>query len=225
MPTNLNALIRYKTIDRCLKNENIKWTIERLQEECTEALGEARGVYKKVSKRTIYDDIRVMRSDILEFNAPIVFENGGYRYSIPLFSIFRAEISEMKLLQKVFEILVKNKDTIKHRNLYDVVEELAALTNNKIPDDIHRPVFKGTSMFLPSFEPSEPIIQERPVLKENVIQIQEQEPIQESVKIAIDEFMEKYNKQKELYDAIKPNRKFLYYWYSILDMLPPIIIR
>jgi hypothetical protein len=136
MPTNLNALIRYKTIDRCLGNKHVKWTIDRLREECSEALGESRGIYKKVSERTIRDDIRVMRSEILEFNAPIVFEDGGYLYSDPFFSIFRAGITDLKLLQTVFDVLIKNKDAIKHPHFYFVVETLALLTNSNMPDDI-----------------------------------------------------------------------------------------
>lgn len=139
MPTNLNALIRYKTIDRCLRNEYVKWTIGRLSEECTEALGEARGVYKKVSERTIRDDIRVMRSDILGFNAPIVFENGGYRYKNNFYTIFRAAITDTKLFETVFDLLIKNKDVIKHPRYYFVVEALASLVNKEMPDDILMP--------------------------------------------------------------------------------------
>jgi len=32
MPANKNALIRYKTIDKCLRNKHMRWTIEGLIE-------------------------------------------------------------------------------------------------------------------------------------------------------------------------------------------------
>ena len=40
MPVNRNALIRYRTIDKCLQNRRRKWTIENLIEACSEALYE-----------------------------------------------------------------------------------------------------------------------------------------------------------------------------------------
>lgn len=206
MPTNLNALIRYKTIDRCLNNGNAKWTIERLQEECTEALGEARGVYKRVSERTIRDDIRVMRSDILEFNAPIVVKNGFYRYSIPYFSIFRSEISEIKLLQTVFEILVKNKDAIKHRNLYDVVEELAALTNNKVPVNMSPPVLDDTEIRF-SFVPESKENDEPDITKVH----ESDQDSEEGVSMIFEELHQ--------YKLAEPQRKRLYFWSDILNII------
>lgn len=69
MPTNLNALIRYKQIDKELSNPYLKTTIHSLQIACSNQLAEHRGVYKLVAERTIRDDIRVMRSSALGFNA------------------------------------------------------------------------------------------------------------------------------------------------------------
>lgn len=112
MPTNLNALIRYKTIDQCLSNISVKCTIERLQSECSEAMGEKRGIYKTISVRTIRDDIRVMRSDILGFNAPIVFVNGRYFYSDKNYSIFQQYIVDVEMLKSVYDLLLQNKDSI-----------------------------------------------------------------------------------------------------------------
>ena len=40
MPVNRNALIRYKTIDNCLRNRYRQWTLEDLIEACSEALYE-----------------------------------------------------------------------------------------------------------------------------------------------------------------------------------------
>lgn len=90
MPTNLDALLRYHTIDRCLQNRFRKWTWEALAEKCTEALEEAStrpNGKATISKRTIQGDISVMRSSKLGYNAPIVSEGGCYFYSDKDFSI------------------------------------------------------------------------------------------------------------------------------------------
>ena len=38
MPANKNALIRYKTIDNCLRNRYRRWTLEDLVDACSAAL-------------------------------------------------------------------------------------------------------------------------------------------------------------------------------------------
>jgi hypothetical protein len=62
MPANRNALIRYKTIDTCLRNRFIKWTLEDLIEKVSDTLYEYEGI-ETISKRTIQNDIQMMRSD------------------------------------------------------------------------------------------------------------------------------------------------------------------
>ena len=37
MPVSKNALIRYKTIDRCLRNKQRKWILDDLIEACSDA--------------------------------------------------------------------------------------------------------------------------------------------------------------------------------------------
>ena len=44
MPVNKNALIRYKTIDRCLRNKYRRWTLDDLVEACSDALNEMEGI-------------------------------------------------------------------------------------------------------------------------------------------------------------------------------------
>ena len=94
MPSNLNALVRYKQIDKCLRNKFVNCTIERMQKMCSEQLGEYRGVYKLVSERTISDDIKTMSGDSLGFNAPIVMKDGVYNYNHDSFSIFNSSIND-----------------------------------------------------------------------------------------------------------------------------------
>lgn len=88
MPINKNALLRYKTIDRCLRNKYRRWTLDDLVEACSDALYEMEGIVRGVSMRTIQGDIHIMRSDKLGYNAPIeVYDNKFYRYADPDYSI------------------------------------------------------------------------------------------------------------------------------------------
>ena len=112
MPANLNALIRYKTINSCLYGGRRRWTIDELRERCSEALAESRGRYTPVSERTIRDDIRVMRSDILGFNAPIKQEGGLYFYSDPGYSILSLSITDTGLAEQVLGLLMKLREKV-----------------------------------------------------------------------------------------------------------------
>ena len=95
MPVNKNALIRYKTIDRCLRNKYRKWTLDDLVDACSDALYDMEGITKGVSTRTVQGDIQIMRSDKLGYYAPIeVYDNKYYRYSDPDYSITNTPISE-----------------------------------------------------------------------------------------------------------------------------------
>lgn len=65
MPANKNALIRYKTIDNCLRNRYRRWTLDDLVEACSDALYDMEGITKGVCARTVQMDIQIMRSDKL----------------------------------------------------------------------------------------------------------------------------------------------------------------
>ena len=78
MALNKNALIRYKTIDKCLQNHYRQWTLIDLITACSDALYEYEGRDVNVSKRTVQLDIQMMRSDKLGYNAPIVVYNKKY---------------------------------------------------------------------------------------------------------------------------------------------------
>lgn len=95
MPVNKNALIRYKTIDRCLRNRYRRWTLDDLVDACSDALYEMEGITKGVSTRTVQGDLQIMRSDKLGYYAPIeVYDNKYYRYSDPEYSISNSPITE-----------------------------------------------------------------------------------------------------------------------------------
>ena len=52
MPANKNALIRYKTIDNCLRNRYRRWTLDDLVDACCEALYDMEEITKGVCSRT-----------------------------------------------------------------------------------------------------------------------------------------------------------------------------
>ncbi len=88
MPVNKNALIRYKTIDRCLRNKYRRWTLDDLVEACPDALYDMEGITRGVSVRTVQADLQVMRSDKLGYEAPIeVYDGKFYRYADEDYSI------------------------------------------------------------------------------------------------------------------------------------------
>lgn len=108
MPVNRNALIRYKTIDNCLRRRYVKWTLDDLINACSDALYEYTGVDKVISRRTIQLDIQMMRSGSLGSPAPIeVYDNKYYRYSDPDYSITDSPLTDedLKLMGESVEML------------------------------------------------------------------------------------------------------------------------
>ena len=130
MPTNLNALIRYKTIDTLLQGGAVYYSIDKLQIACSEALAEQRGVYKMVSERTIRDDIRVMRSDILGYNAPIIVKEGRYTYANPNFSIQNTSVASNKLLLELGALIRDEFGRIDQKRAKLLLDKIDAFTAN-----------------------------------------------------------------------------------------------
>lgn len=113
MPANKNALIRYKTIDNCLRNRYRRWTLDDLVEACCDALYDMEGITKGVCARTVQMDIQIMRSDKLGYNAPIeVYDRIYYRYADPDYSITEMPLSieDCKLIKEAIFLLEKKKD-------------------------------------------------------------------------------------------------------------------
>ena len=98
MPTNRNALIRYKTIDKCLQNRFRRWSLGDLIDSVSEALYEYEGIDTGISKRTIQADIQTMRSDKLGYNAPIVvYDRKYYTYEDHKYSITNIPLTNQDL--------------------------------------------------------------------------------------------------------------------------------
>ena len=127
MSSNKNALIRYKTIDKCLRNKHKQYTLEDLIDECSEALFEYEGKEAYVSKRTIQLDIQNMRSEKLGYEAPIeVYDRKYYRYSDPEYSIHNIAVNEndLKAMNNAIQILKQFKDFSMFQELNGVVQKL-----------------------------------------------------------------------------------------------------
>ena len=130
MSINKLALIRYKTIDDCLKNRRRKWTLEDLIEKVSDVLYDQEGIETGVSKRTIQADIQLMRSDKLGYNAPIVvLERKYYQYEDPEYSIARAPINpaDVEKIKEVVSVLRQLSGFTYFEEMSDMV---ARLENN-----------------------------------------------------------------------------------------------
>jgi predicted DNA-binding transcriptional regulator YafY len=92
MPANKEAFIRYRIIDRMLRNKQKPFPkMDDLVDELEEKLG------KTFSESTIQKDIKAMKEDpLLGYNAPIAYHRGfkGYYYEDPSFSIAEIPLSE-----------------------------------------------------------------------------------------------------------------------------------
>jgi len=127
MPVNRNALIRYTTIDKCLRNRYRKWTLEDLIDACSDALYEYEGIDKGVSKRTVQMDIQNMRSEKLGYNAPIiVIDKKFYEYEDPEYSITQLPLSEQDLnkLGDAVEILKQFQGFSHFKEMTGLIQKL-----------------------------------------------------------------------------------------------------
>ena len=127
MPLNRNALIRYKTIDKCLRNRYRRWTLDDLIEACSEALYEYEGIDKGVSRRTVQMDIQFMRSNKLGYDAPIVVtDKKYYTYEDPGYSITNIPLTDQDLgkLSEVVDLLRQFKGFTHFQELSGMVQKL-----------------------------------------------------------------------------------------------------
>lgn len=127
MPANRNALIRYKTIDNCLRNRFRRWTLDDLMEACSDALYEYEGISKGISRRSIQLDIQLMRSEKLGYNAPIeVYENKYYRYAEPDYSITQSPLSktDLEIFSGAVEVLKQFQGFTHFTEMSDILGRL-----------------------------------------------------------------------------------------------------
>lgn len=127
MSLNKNALIRYKTIDKCLQNRYRQWTLNDLIQACSDALYEYEQREVNVSKRSIQLDIQFMRSDKIGYNAPIVvYDKKYYKYDDEEYSITNIPLTEndMNVLSESVEMLKQFKDFSLFSELGGIIQRL-----------------------------------------------------------------------------------------------------
>jgi predicted DNA-binding transcriptional regulator YafY len=127
MPANRNALVRYKTLDACLRNRQRRWTLDDLIETVSEALYEYEGIDKGISRRTVQADLQMMRSDKLGYFAPIVIiDKKYYTYEDPAYSITNIPLSDGDLsrMNEAVEVLKQFKGFSHFTALNEVVQKL-----------------------------------------------------------------------------------------------------
>ena len=160
MPANKNALIRYKTIDNCLRNRYRSWTLEDLVEACSDALYDMEGISKGVSVRTVQGDIQMMRSDKLGYNAPIeVYDHKYYRYADEGYSIMNMPMSQndYDVMQEAVDMLRQLEGFGQFAEMSDVVSRLQdklSISRNSRKPILHFdsvPDLKGRNLLNPLY--------------------------------------------------------------------------
>jgi len=138
MSVNKLALVRYKTIDDCLRNKYRKWTLDDLIEKVSDVLYETEGVSTGISRRTIQADIQVMRSDKLGYNAPIVVaDKKYYMYSEAGYSITKSPINNADA-EKMKEIV----SLLKQFNGFSFFSDMSEMIT-RLENDLYKSTHRG----------------------------------------------------------------------------------
>jgi len=148
MPTNKNAQLRYKILDRCFSDFTRKYEIQDLVDKVNDALYDLYGT--EVSLRQIREDIKYMR-DRVTYDAPIkAYQYDGkkcyYRYEDSDFTIFNNELSvdDINKLQSTIDMLGRFRGSAANVWLEEVISNLEC-----------RLGLKSNSEYLVSFEQNE----------------------------------------------------------------------
>ena len=141
MASNKHAIIRYRTLDRCFKDQSNDYTLKDLIRECTddvhayqEHLKNKRLEKKSISKRTILYDIKFMRDEEHGFGARIEHDRKeGYFYTDPRFEIFKARIAKPDLdeFADALEIMKRISGKGQFKELESAVGRIEASFNIK----------------------------------------------------------------------------------------------
>ena len=128
MPTNKNAQLRYRILDRCFSDRQHQYTIDDLVEKVNEALTDLQGT--EVSVRQIREDLRCLRERV-GFDAPIkAYPLEGrkcyYRYEDPDFRLFSNELSteEVQTLRSTISMLGRYRGIPANAWLEEVISNL-----------------------------------------------------------------------------------------------------
>jgi predicted DNA-binding transcriptional regulator YafY len=129
MPTTLYPTIRYRILDKCFQQKGRRWTQKELSEKCGEALREDINTDQpNPSRRTTMEDIRMMKSGILGYTAPIVYDRKekGYYYSDSDFSVAGSPLNtdDWKLLQQAATILKQFRGFSQLLDIENIIQKI-----------------------------------------------------------------------------------------------------
>ena len=128
MPINKSALLRYKIIDRTLRNKYKPYpSVEELRQACEDALFNSTGA--RISRSTIEKDLFAMRSDaLLEYEAPIAFnkKRKGYYYTNEDYSISQLPLKndELQAIRFAASTLHQFRDIPFFTDFYTAIEKI-----------------------------------------------------------------------------------------------------
>lgn len=117
MPKNRFADVRYRVLDKCLKDTSRYYTIYDLAEKCSEAIFKIDEIERpKISTKQIRNDLAFMESDA-GFEAEIISEKipgvkkHFFRYADPRFSISKKPLNDKDAenLRKALNVLKRFK--------------------------------------------------------------------------------------------------------------------
>jgi len=132
MATNKRAIIRYRVIDKCLRNTDKAWNWESLADACAKETEKSTGTKTSLSKRTIKGDIMDMRNDeALGYYAPIEYDRKekSYYYSRRDYSITESPLNKSDSIELKSAIdLLQQFTGFKHlKGLDNIIKKLELL--------------------------------------------------------------------------------------------------
>lgn len=162
MPVNKEAFLRYRILDRMLKNKSNPYpSMDDLIDELEEKLG------KTFSISTVQKDIKSMKEDeLLAYKAPIKYHRAyqGYYYTDPNFSITQVPLGEEDLdaIEFAAMVLQQFKDVKLFAEFGSAVDKIfnavnvsSILEEDEVEQMIHFekvPYYKGSEWIAPILE-------------------------------------------------------------------------
>lgn len=145
MPTNLQAQLRLKTIDKCLRDKTRVYSMDDLMDVVTEALHSYKVKVTRIGRRTVYKDIAYMRK---HFNAEIeITKELGYYYTNPTFSIFKTDLkkTDVELIKEVIGTLNTISSKEHFQGLDEALNTLEEAYNLNVQPDTKSVILFETS--------------------------------------------------------------------------------
>jgi len=140
MATNKHAVIRYRVIDKCLRQVDRSWNWKSLAEACAVELEKVTGKAHSLSERTIKGDLQAMRHDeALGYFAPIEYDRKekSYYYSRRGYSITEAPLnrSDSQELKGAIDLLRQFTGFRHLEGIDNIIRKLELLAYESRTDD------------------------------------------------------------------------------------------